>query len=535
MNRTVATVEIKEAEVYRSGCTVTARGTVELVAGQNRLVVEGLPLDIDEGSLRLLMPEGVAQGQVSVVRGTLGGGQSEPEREIDRRIDELDRAIQNKELELQSWRDLATKMGGPSALDFLDRLPAKLEELTASLATLRTERLEANREREEVRNKLLCPRLEAVLESAAAGTAPLELTYRCSQAGWRPSFDVLADVSSSGLSLRMKAEVWQETGQDWQGVTLRLSTGSTTVLSELPRFATRYLSKEPPYRPPIATSQPLMMARMSMPMSDAFGSAPAPASAGDTGAFDAPLREVAMPQATVEEQDIATTYELVGTQDVLGTGEPQTLTVATTKLDARYYHYAYPRSAEAAYLVARLESEPAAEVFEQPLAVYLDGSYAGTVRIARTTETDGYELTLGRDDKVRVRRKEDVQRSKSLLGGKLTSEHSTTITVENRRSSGIELVVLEQVPVSRDKEIEVVLRQAGGATHEESTGELRWERTVAAGEQATFACAYAITHAKGVTVYETERTRGLKGFCPSCGAPLEPDATFCRMCGEKVW
>lgn len=263
---------------------------------------------------------------------------------------------------------------------------------------------------------------------------------------------------------------------------------------------------------------------------------------GDTG-FVGTLEEVESPEATVNENATATVYELTGPQDLPDSDDEKILTVATTALAARYYDYAYPRLHEAAFLVARLESEPAPEVFAQPLSVYLEGSYVGSVRLARTGDDEGYELPLGRDDLVRVKRTEDTKRSKSLLGGKVTREHACETLVENRHKEPVDLVVVEQVPVSDDKEIEVAVRDVSGASHDERRGELRWERTLAAGEKVAFKATYAVAHAKGVSVYEHERKQASRGFdgsgsgtfCCNCGAPLDGHESVCPMCGSPVW
>ena len=142
---------IVEAEVYRSGCTIVRRGTVALPAGTSHLVVEDLPRDLDEGSISLRMPAGVTQSQVRVVREGLfyGGAIVSPTEELNKQIKELDRRIENLELELEAWKDLARKMSGPAAIDFLERLPAKLDELSSTHARLTEERNKLSRERDK--------------------------------------------------------------------------------------------------------------------------------------------------------------------------------------------------------------------------------------------------------------------------------------------------------------------------------------------------------------------------------------------------
>lgn len=540
---------ITEAEVYRRGCTVICKGEAALAPGENRLVIEGLPDGLDEGSISLRMPQGISQGQVRVLRPDTSDVDEHDDtlRDLISRVDELDRQIENRQLELDAWKGLASNASGSATLEYLDRLPSKLNELTKGLADLRRERRDLAKRRDELREGLRRPRLQVDVESQMEGTVPLELRCRSGRASWKPAYDVLVDKVGDPLRMRLKGEVRQQTGIDWDDVTLRLSTGTSTVSQDLPRFFPRYLSKYVPK--PVQAQQSYSM---NMPMAAAPLGGTARFSKLDTAGADDAIsttgfifEELSSPEATIEEQATVTTYELVGPQTLRSSSDGQTLTIATREIAATYMLYAYPRKEEAAYLVAHLEDEPTLEAREQPLAVYLEGSYVGTIRIGRTDDDEGYELPLGRDDRVRVRRTEETRRSKRLLGGKVTTEHTCSILVEGRRHEAAQLVVLEQIPVSRDKEIEVVVRETSGAEYDATRGELRWTGELAPGARLDWTVSYAVTHARDVRIHEEER-RPEDGvtynvpddddmaFCPKCGSTLSPGAKFCLSCGAMV-
>ena len=532
---------ITEAEVYRHGCVVTLKGEVTLAQGENFLAVEGLPDELDDASVSLRMPQMVRQGQVRVVRenGLDDAFRADANDELTPQIDDLDRKMENVQLELDAWKG-ASQSAGPATLDCLERLPEVLERLSSELVELRAKRRELAQRRDEERQRRQRPRLEAHVTCDQAATVPLEIVCRSRNAGWSPSYDVLVDKVGEPLNVRMKAEVWQKTGDDWADVTLRLNTGTTRAAGDLPRFVPRYLSK---YEPRMAreTSRgfgmptPPMMAMAksaSVSSEDTLG--------GDTGFF---MGEVASPEAQVEEQATVTTYQMPGAQSLSSGGEAQVFTVFTQELAARYQVYTYPRKGEVAYLVARLDEEPSSDVLGQQLAIYLEGSYAGAVRIGASDGGEGYELPLGRDSRVRVHRNEEVHRSKRRLGGKVTTEHTCTITVESRRPEAAEFVVLEQVPVSRDKDIEVTVRDTSGASYDADRGELRWTYRIEPGYRLQLSATWSVSHAGDVTVEESERPQpsftpgfalGSSTFCPICGAPLSAGSTFCLKCGTRI-
>src|SRR5205085_10117363 len=54
-------------------------------------------------------------------------------------------------------------------------------------------------------------------------TATLEVSYLVNNASWAPVYDIRASDINSPLTLAYKANVTQNTGEEWKDVTLKLS------------------------------------------------------------------------------------------------------------------------------------------------------------------------------------------------------------------------------------------------------------------------------------------------------------------------
>lgn len=517
MHTTTLRVTVAKAEVYRQGCTLTLRGITDLEEGENLLVVDGLPLGVDETSVTLSTKLGVAQGQVRVSEdmGQIDGEWAQKDRQLTEQINDIDRRIANKETELDAWKGMSARVVGPLVLDYLDRLPDKLSQLSEDLMRLRAERSELNDKRDRRSWWSVAKHLEANLVCSQAGPTPIVVTCRSSLAGWDPLYDVIVEEVGEPLSLRLRAEVWQDTDVDWDDVELSLSTGTSRISGDLPRFFPRYLSKRQMDLPaPVGVGGVPRMRRDGELMAAATLRPIPAASAGDTGfvatnssaLWDTSMfGELVGPEAEASSRATAVTYTISTTQTLASGSERLKLMVGSEELSASYYYYAYPRKESAAYLVARLDKEPAPEALAKPLSIYLQGSYAGSIRVGLSDETGYYELPLGRDERVRVRRTEDVLRTKKLLGTKEMVEHRCRIEVDNRKDVPISIAVLEQVPVSQDKDIEVTLTSMSNAHYDERRGELRWERKLEPGKTATFTASYLISHTRGLAVEERER------------------------------
>lgn len=88
------------------------------------------------------------------------------------------------------------------------------------------------------------------------GSAQLELSYRVSAARWAPTYVMRIDGDMKRASLEVRAAVCQRSGEDWEGVTLSLSTAELSGWAELPELPSIRIGRRqsrparPGWRPP---------------------------------------------------------------------------------------------------------------------------------------------------------------------------------------------------------------------------------------------------------------------------------------------
>lgn len=70
----------------------------------------------------------------------------------------------------------------------------------------------------------------------------LILKYIVTGAGWAPSYEIKAKNSKDALQFAYKAQVYQNTGEDWNDIKLTLSTGNPNFTNDKPKIETQYLN-----------------------------------------------------------------------------------------------------------------------------------------------------------------------------------------------------------------------------------------------------------------------------------------------------
>ncbi len=118
----------------------------------------------------------------------------------------------------------------------IDKLGVQIREATAHRRELEQRFEQSTQDRQtrehEVRKSLVV-RLET---SGRPCVAQLAIEYTVPGARWAPAYSVRLDEEMRRAQLQVRASVVQSTGEDWHGVTLKLSTANALAWAEIPEL-----------------------------------------------------------------------------------------------------------------------------------------------------------------------------------------------------------------------------------------------------------------------------------------------------------
>ncbi|KPM37639.1 hypothetical protein AK830_g8939 [Neonectria ditissima] len=176
-------------------------------------------------------------------------------------------------------------------------------------------------------------------------------------------------------------------------------------------------------------------------------------------------------ESLVEETGLTTTYDLHGLKTLVPKHTPTKQRVARVNFTNVFFgHTIVPKYHAMAYLRARLKNNSRWTLLKGPGSLTLDGSFMGRVTIPRCSSGDTFPLSLGVDPAIRIiYPKAEVQRSKTGMFSKDDcSVYVRSITLRNTRAAAkpVNMLVLDQVPVSEDDRLRVDLICPKGLTLE---------------------------------------------------------------------
>lgn len=506
---------ISSAKVFLSGAQVTRTASATISAGSSTLIFTGLSQNLDPQSIQVNGKGGFTILSVNQRINYLTESPKKKEIEdLQAKIKKLqhDIGFQNNALDVlrneEQLMDKNAQIGGQQQGVTLQQLQGINDYVRQRLTALRNEAqtvgekvADLNEELGKVQqqmnvlqNQAPKPTSEIVVEIDAPVevAATFTLTYFVGSAGWTPAYDLRAKNTSAPIDLLLKAQLVNNTGEDWTKVDLALSSGNPTQGGVMPTL-TQWILNQPIYRETATRYRQ----RVDLDAAEA----PAPAMAGAEGEARK-LAYADMPASTEVANTVVyntTTFEYTidAPFSVPSDGQVHMVGVKTSAVPAIYKHYCTPKLDKDAFLYARTTGWEDLNLIPGQANVFFEGTYVGQSYLDLSHPQDTLDVSLGRDKGVTVERvKRKGFSDKPVIGGKRTVTIGWDITVRNTKGTAIDIEVKDQIPTSQRSEVEVKLKDAGDGVLNESTGILTWNFHLDAKATRKLAFTYEVKHPK---------------------------------------
>lgn len=229
------------------------------------------------------------------------------------------------------------------------------------------------------------------LEVSKAGTLDLNVSYLVRGASWQPIYDARASFEKSEVELVSYGIVRQSTGEDWNDVEIALSTAKPSIGGRMPYVEPWFLRI---YQPQRAMKE--WRISNNMALTEQY--------AAFTPVKDKGIGGVEVEYATAEEKGIAVVYKLPRKGTVKADGSEHKLPVSTQTLTAKFQYSTYPRVAPYAYLGSRVTNAKDLQLLAGRVNIFLEGDFVGTSSIDNIGPQEEFDLYLGVDENVKVKR-----------------------------------------------------------------------------------------------------------------------------------
>ncbi len=506
---------IEQATVFLRGAELVSTAKVTLPQGESEVIFTNIAGDINQQSLSLSTGNNVVVQSTTFQNNYLNNDNLSPKAKaikdsielmgdergaIDNQITVIKEQISliqdNRKVagantglsvaELEKMLNLVNARLG-KLLDDKKKMELKLKKQDERIAML-------GKQLEEEQKKDFQPGGQLLVKFYAptATTTDVRLTYVVTNAGWTPTYDLRVEKINAPVKLFYKANVFQNSGVKWGNVRLVLSTGNPSESAEAPVLNPWYLSFNQPvaYGAGYANQVPMAQKAYADRMVVA-SEAPAPKQDETT------LNEYVQ----VDNSGINTTFDIELPYNIPSDGQEHLVSVKSYELPATYRYYAVPKRDRDAFLQAQVTNWEDLNLLPAKTNIFYEGSYVGQGYTDVRNIKDTMNFSLGRDKKIVVRREIDkTQRSVKTIGTNVRESFAYNISIRNTRKEPISITLVDQIPISNDKDIVIEDTEYKDGTFDETSGSVKWVLTVKPNETVKEKIAYTIKYPRGKSI-----------------------------------
>jgi hypothetical protein len=259
----VLKTKVSDVTIFLKGAQVLRKTTASIPAGRSTLRFTNLSPYIDAKSVQVRLNEHITVLSVNNLLNYNDTINNDQELEALRlQVKNLTESIRteqtNKAINEQSLQLLNTNKAivGRDGIAFAN-LKQTLEYYNTQIAALNIKALDLDRKIQSLQDAAQSiqreiaqkggvkpePSGEVVLEieTKTAAQVPVELAYYVANVSWFPTYDIRAASITEPIALSYKANILQNTKEDWQNVHLTVSSGNPNLGSVTPKLKTYLL------------------------------------------------------------------------------------------------------------------------------------------------------------------------------------------------------------------------------------------------------------------------------------------------------
>lgn len=324
---------------------------------------------------------------------------------------------------------------------------------------------------------------------AKPGRVRLELSYLIPGVQWTPVYE--AHLKDKTLHLRYGGEIYQQSGEAWDSVQLKLSTATPQLNQRVPEPHTWQVNA---YDPRAVNQLPSPASRRQL-----SNVMPAPM-VEDSFAEAEPVAEV---PAQISDHGIALDFTLPGQQSLISSHVPRQVTLATRELKASTTYKMIPRQSPLAFLEANITNTSGLPLLPGNMRTYVGESFTGVQPLDLIRTGQEARLDFGVDRNIQVKWTELERRDGRA--GVLTDKKELIVVyqaeVTNYKKDTVDIRLLEPHANSPHPEVKVEWVQGEPAPSQVTDEKLRiWNFQAKPWEKKTVRMTYRITYPQGFTL-----------------------------------
>ncbi len=510
-----SSLPIREVTVHQGTAQILRVGKVQLEPGANKIEISYLPVSLLEETLTA----GVTSPQIEVTGSRTwkeeGTAASNPEvASLQKKIQSLEKELESvlaKENDLKAEKDLLGELRRKVAetvsrnllygrIDgegkfwgtYLKKTRDEAVGIFGSWEKIEKSKRKLQTELEEFRAQysILLSQAEKssritwiqiVNTGSETKTVDLRLSYLVSNADWKPAYILTAEDSLNKAKLEYIAEIRQETGEDWKGVKLLLSTTRPDLSLRRNRLRPqRLFDQEVKAKQEVLTNQ-----------------------TQSVGAAQVAREEINMPSpeepSPSSERGSGFLFRLPKVISLASQKESRKFEMLAFTVPIKVKTVAAPRYKPFPLLEAELQNTSEFPILPGEVSLFRSSGLVGRTKLNYVSPKENLSVSLGTEGSLRLSyRKESNQTKEGIISTQKVLEKRVYLSLENFGKDAKSVIVRDQIPISEVASVKVEVNQdtttPGSREYRPNSGIFEWILEIPPSGRKEIKLEYRVTY-----------------------------------------
>ena len=354
-----------------------------------------------------------------------------------------------------------------------------------------------NQSRPAQPNNSPIPRIVVTIQSKEVGAGKLSLSYVASNAGWTPLYDLRSDATTGKLSLTYKAQVYQNTGLDWNDVKISISTNNPKANKTKPELNPWYIDYNSYRAEQKDKKRNLDYLTQPSAVPNALFNSGFSFSQTLTNSNEDIQGLTSDQFTTVVHQLIAAEFKIDLPYTIKSNNDQHMVLIKQAELNTSFKYFAVPKMDAGVFLVAQMTKLDELQLVPAKANIFFDGTYIGETYIDPTQMDDTLNLSLGKDPNIVVKRtlvKKDCK--DKIISDRIERIFAYSIEAKNNKSSTIELIIQDQLPLTTNGDITIEAMELSKGELDTRTGTIEWKMTLKPKDSKLLDYKFKVKHNK---------------------------------------
>jgi len=540
--------KITDVVVYPSQAMVTRSAEIDLEKGLHKLVFDKIPSDYEEGSIQV---KGYGNAEIKDIKKVTDFKKEEVDERRKNLLDQIkkfDKDIRITQDDLNLINDekmviknIMKKVTTPTEkVDNSEIDPLKwkkmvefykLRKTSLNKKARSTEKTlkELKKEKQKIQDQLnqlgyndrkSRKQIEVLVDATRSGRIKLILSYLVYDTYWKPKYDIRVSSDNKIMQLIYKSEIKQNTGEDWVDVNLKISTAQPQIGGEHPELDPWRLSIYSFDKRKLhirgGRSNEVSYSIDGMSVSD-------PIDGGSQLSIDSDTiaKTKVMPGGFPDEYGASTfddigswssnltssVFEISGKKTILADNQAYSVTISINSFPAEFRYSTVPKLSENAFLKAKVTNTSEYPFLEGLSNIFLDDNFVASGHFDYAAPSEEFWTFLGVDTGIDVEYKfiKKFKEKTGILSKKEKVRFEYEIKIKNNKKTEEDIVIKDQIPISSDKNIKVVLIEPEYIEETKKfklTKEnyLEWNLKIQPGEEKVIPLKFSIEYPKNMDI-----------------------------------